>query len=713
MTVHTKLQAPRFVFDLQDQVDIRGEALRPVYQNTEGWAFERANGEGLVQFFLHGEIAAMAAAGEIKHTRGKFSPTGSLRYASGAAEPLSLLDHPFRSESLALRFAYVDAFRALERQGRVKRTYASIETAMDEIRKEATPRFRLSADASHIAARAGRSTVVPDAPSAKSLLRWLKREVSGGLAGLQDQRCRSGNRTTRRLQEENALLMAEVRRFASSEKPTVMAIYLKVKTRFEEANRAHMEQGLVPLRTPSYESVRKAIQKFTPFAVAIYRDGAEAALKAHAPVGEGLTLGRPLERVEMDEWKIDLITLLTDAGLYDHLTEAEKEAIGFEKLKGRLWASVAICATTKCILALRLTRSPGTASAIETLHMALIDKGRWADAVHAQSPWCMYGLPELIVTDGGAGFQSHGFRAAAADLGISVERAAAGQPRLRAHIERVFRTMGLSLMPMLAGRTFSDVITKGDLDPADRAALTVEDLIFALVRWVVDIYHNTPHEGLGKETPFTCWQRLAVTEGGVLPPPDMRLRRLVFGTRAERTVHPYGIEVLGLTYQNRELQAWSVKARTKTVDVRIYPHDLGSIMVCLDGAWVEVPSLQPYASGLSARAWVAAAARLRTIRNREAALSQPIVLQAIRDIEARCTAALERAHVVVDEWSDERIAREEERLFIGLTLPREEEVLANPGDGLGSVVFTPPDPGAGNTPPPDDGPTPPRWTIED
>jgi putative transposase len=273
--------------------------------------------------------------------------------------------------------------------------------------------------------------------------------------------------------------------------------------------------------------------------------------------------------------------------------------------------------------------------------------------------------------------------------------------------------MGLSLMPMLVGRTFSDFITKGDLDPADRAALTVEDLFFALVRWVVDIYHNTPHEGLGRETPYACWQRLAVTEGGVLPPPDMRLRRLVFGARVERTVHPYGIEVLGLTYQSRELQAWSVKARTKTVDVRIYPHDLGSIMVCLDGAWVEVPSLQPYASGLSARAWVAAAARLRTIRNREAALSQPIVLQAIRDIEARCTAALERAHVVVDEWSDERIAREEERLFIGLTLPREEEVLANPGDGLGSVIFTPPDPGVGKTPPPDDGSTPPRWTIED
>lgn len=714
MTAHAKLQSPRFVFDLHDQVDIRGVALRPIYQNSEGWAFARASGEGLSQFFLHQDIAAMAAAGEIKHVRGAFSTAGSIRLASGATDPLSLLDHPFRSESLALRFAFVDAFRALERQGRVKRTYASIEASMGEITREAAVLFRRTADESHFEKRAGRSTVVPDAPSAKSLLRWLKLETSGGLAGLQDQRCRSGNRTTRRLQEETALLMAEVRRFASIEKPTVMAIHRKVRARFEEANRARTDQGLVPLRVPSYESVRLAIRKFTPFAVALYRDGVEAARKTHAPVGEGVTTTRPLERVEMDEWKIDLITILTDAGLYEHLTAAEKEEIGFDKLKGRLWLSVAICTTTKCILALRLARSPGTASAVETLHMALVDKGQWADGVQARSPWCMYGMPELIVTDGGPGFKSHGFRTAASDLGITAQRAAAGLPRLRANIERTFRTMGLVLMPMLAGRTFSDIVTKGDQDPADRAALTVEDFTFAVVRWVVDIYHNTPHEGLDYETPLACWQRLAVTDGGVRPPPDMRLRRLVFGTRAERTVHPHGIEVMGLTYQNRALQDWRLKAREKTVVVRVYPHDLGSIMVCLDGVWFEVPCLQHIAKGLTARTWVAAVAQLRTIRNRDAALSEPIVLQAIRDIEARTSAAQERAHIVVDEWSDVRIAREEERLFMGFTLPRDVDQPENPDDGLGSVLFTPPVPQAGDTPPPPDGgPTPPRWTIED
>jgi putative transposase len=137
-------------------------------------------------------------------------------------------------------------------------------------------------------------------------------------------------------------------------------------------------------------------------------------------------------------------------------------------------------------------------------------------------------------------------------------------------------------------------------------------------------------------------------------------------------------------------------------------------MVCLDGVWVEVPCLQRIAAGLTARTWVAAAAQLRTIRNRDAALSEPIVLQAIRDIEARTSAAQERARIVVDEWSDVRIAREEERLFMGFTLPREGNQPENPGDGLGAVLFTPPVPQAGDTPPPPDGnPTPPRWTIED
>lgn len=38
-------------------------------------------------------------------------------------------------------------------------------------------------------------------------------------------------------------------------------------------------------------------------------------MKQMRPVAQGVQVSRPLERVEMDEWKIDLITLLAQAGL--------------------------------------------------------------------------------------------------------------------------------------------------------------------------------------------------------------------------------------------------------------------------------------------------------------------------------------------------------------------------------------------------------------
>ena len=45
-------------------------------------------------------------------------------------------------------------------------------------------------------------------------------------------------------------------------------------------------------------------------------------------------------------------------------------------------------------------------------------------------------------------------------------------------------------------------------DPTARDASTADDLCAPLMRGVVDIYHHTPHAGLGGETPGNCWIRL-------------------------------------------------------------------------------------------------------------------------------------------------------------------------------------------------------------
>ena len=42
---------------------------------------------------------------------------------------------------------------------------------------------------------------------------------------------------------------------------------------------------------------------------------------------------------------------------------------------------------------------------------------------------------------------------------------------------------------------------KGDYDSAAFANVVAEMLGRALVRYIVDVYHNTPHNGLGGQTP--------------------------------------------------------------------------------------------------------------------------------------------------------------------------------------------------------------------
>lgn len=106
-----------------------------------------------------------------------------------------------------------------------------------------------------------------------------------------------------------------------------------------EAAGEKLGQSTRPLATPSRETIRLAVRKLDPFEVDIARFGPEEARKRNAPVGKGLELTRPFERVEMDEWKIDLMSLLAEAGIWSILRQEEKASLGLEERKKARWGS--------------------------------------------------------------------------------------------------------------------------------------------------------------------------------------------------------------------------------------------------------------------------------------------------------------------------------------------------------------------------------------
>lgn len=653
-----------YAFGTHDRVTIEGMPYRPASRNEAGYVMMMTDGSGMSKAFGHEQISRLGSMGRIHQEHNYFRPEEAARRLSSTTGLISELSKKLTAR-LSKRSAYVEAFFDLEKEGVIKRTDASIDANKNELFLRAVGFVKNLNPLNQ--GQPTPSVEFRKAPSARTLRRWIKQAEDFGTGSLVDVMHKRGNRNRVMGPEELGLMMKEVRGYLSLEKPTIVTIHDNVKLSFTRRNEDRVARGLPPFNTPSKETVRRAIKRLDPFTVSVEREGLAAARKKFRPVGQGLDVTRPLERVEIDEWTIDIISLLHSTELIKYLSEEERRELGLDGSKKRWMLTVAICCTTRCIVGMTLTPSAKATAAVQTLQMVVSDKGTWADLVGALGSWDMHGTPETVVTDCGPAFQAEEFRYACSDLGVTAQRAVAGFPELRARIERVFQTMADNLLARLGGRTFGDIITKGDADPEKRAALTVDDLIFALVRWVVDIYHNTAHEGLGGETPVACWRRLT-EKWGVQSPPDLRRRRLVFGSRLERNLDKTGITVLNVRYHSERLATWMNRKNKCVVDVRWHPGDIGAIEARLGDDWVEIPAVHGGLDGVSAQAWLATSGELRASDPARKAHDQDVIFKAIEAISARNAAAIATAGLIVTDWSPERILREENRNLISFAV---------------------------------------------
>ena len=333
-------------------------------------------------------------------------------------------------------------------------------------------------------------------------------------------------------------------------------------------------------------------------------------------------------------------TFLADAGIWATLTPKQRDEIE----RRRFWLSAAIDAATRCYAAALLVETLSASTAVATLEMAVSDKSAYAVAAGCLTPWDMHGTPETVAQDSGSQFLSHEYCAAVTDLGSEVFFPPAGLPQMRGRKERFFRTINKGLFSRIDGQTFENVVAKGDYEAEARAVLDVAELGRVIVRWIVDVYHNTPHAGLGGETPRNAWLRLS-QDFPVMPPPDADVNRHIFGTTVERRVSNEGVRVLGLRYQSVELQRLRREVGLKPVLVRINPADLGYVSVRTKEGWLTVPSQRAGFDGVSVTRWLEAERVLRRTNASMAKLSEPIVFQALGDIQEMSDAATKRAGI--------------------------------------------------------------------
>lgn len=672
---------PKFSFSEYDGITIGGQPYRFFETREDGHIFVAAKGTAIPQVMTNAEISRYLSVGNFECTPNEHQPEHLRQRTLPDGDLLSL--RPTKAQKkAAMRLATVRAFRELleDETIQVTRTAASVRPYLGairlragEIQQEGQPED----DSENLA--------VPKKLGAKTVLEWERRERRFGLAGLYDKSAERGNRDRRMTADELMLMGKVVSKYLDDQQPSQEIIFGEVKGVFIEENERRRAEGEPEIVCPSRETVRQAIRKLNPFDMTLTRHGRQAANRQFAPVGMGLQVERPMQRVEFDEWEVDAITLMAEGGLYHHLTDEEKKKIGLDKKKARWWVTVAICCATRCIVGLIISRTPNSQSALRVIEMMMRDKGVWADACGGLTPWNQFGWPSTIVTDCASYNISSLIQARTSDLGITLEYCPAGDPHLKGRIERVFGTFATQLMPRLSGRTFSNSVKRGDYDSEKRAVLNPEEFCSVLVRYIVDVYHRTPHSGLDGETPLDCWNRL-VEKFGVQPPPDLGRRRLIFGQERERTVTRQGIANLGVRYHSEVLARFMTKAHERKVPIRWYPEDIGAIWAELDGRWYEIPAVFDRYQGVSAQEWLDAAAEIRAQNAKNAEVNLAVVRQALDYIEKTNGDAMNRVGLIIQDWSEQRMEYEEDRLFIGWKTSETEA--QSPYDGQRSAWGT-------------------------
>ncbi|MFN3312483.1 MAG: Mu transposase C-terminal domain-containing protein [Hyphomonas sp.] len=461
--------------------------------------------------------------------------------------------------------------------------------------------------------------------------------------------------------EAETLLAECVSAYLDRNEPSQQDIVNHVDDRFKLVNAGRAEAGKPRLPVPSARTVRRRIAALDPFEVVAQRKGIEAARRKFGFYEEGLSADYPLQRIEMDEWQIDLATLLGDSGALDGLPPEDRAK--FEV--GRRWIYVAIDCATRCVLGFRIVATPNAQDAIRTLNLIIQDKTPIALAAGCVSQWDQSGGIGVLVTDQGSAFAAEIFRMAVADLGATYEAPPAGVPKLRARIERIFRTFGQQLAPMLIGRTFSNPTERGDYPSEQWAALTDDELAEIFTLFIADIYHNTPHAGLKGETPANAWKRLSI-EQGVTPPPDANQRRAVFGIPLSRKLDRHGVRVFGVNYTCPMLQEALLRGAGGEISIRVDPEDLTHVSICLGHEWHSAQAVSQAVHGLSLGEWQTIVRDLRTRFKEQASLSEDTIREARRKIRAIDARARELRRIQPQHLTAEALNRLESRLFLGL-----------------------------------------------
>lgn len=335
-----------------DLLNLDGIQYRPIQVDADAIVLERADQPGVTQSLSHEELHALLCAPSTRYSSGHYELAQSLVRQRTPVDLIMELPAGVRSK-LLWSTAICNAFLELEAKGKVVRTYASVAENVAMLEYE-TKRLDGQAFRDRNARRAGAEILGRKFPCAKTLLRLVRiyEEHGHDPLALLPRTHRSGNHTARWCHSTEAMVSQVIEVYATTQRPTKTKAISETLRRIKAENQRRRNDGQDELVVPSTRSIMRRLQGADPYYIHAKRYGVDAANRKFNLFETGVDVVAPLERVEMDENRLDVISLLAPTGILEQLSQKQ-----IDELKGRS-LPVHVAAQTFDNLGVLLTLGP-------------------------------------------------------------------------------------------------------------------------------------------------------------------------------------------------------------------------------------------------------------------------------------------------------------------------------------------------------------------
>lgn len=400
--------------------------------------------------------------------------------------------------------------------------------------------------------------------SRRAVERWVQRYQQGGIEGLIPQHSKAGRPVTMPGQVQE--LMEEFRqKYLRERLSTIKGIYGEFAAACEERN----------LRCPSEKTFQRHVNQTPASELAKAKKGNNLWRQEFRPALDTFKDAvMPLQVVEIDNTAFDVFPV----------DEEGRESLGPPNLVA------ALDVYSQMVTGYYLTFDhPSRVTALEVATMTILPKDKKVEWRQAANPWPIDGLPVLILVDNGMDYRAGDVKKFCLHYGIILEYAPLRTPEFKAYIEQWFEVLKKGVQgenlpgfrPSLQQRR-----NMPEVDFERQASLTLQELEWWLVSWIVDTYHERAKQKGHLPSPLTLASDAQAGRTALPLPAPVALSAKEQGAAAYNALHRLaahlsnrGITKAYLQYNSTELQALYQGKGKIAVDYRFDPRDIREIYV--------------------------------------------------------------------------------------------------------------------------------------